>query len=236
VRRIARFLASSPPVIDSSELMQGGPKGLIRRVYDAAGLPYVDEHGQEVTYEDEKEKVMTGVDREEFLRTSRVSVVHPIGDRRSLTVLDLLDERYMAPGGQLAAQHLEAEFRRLQQEVHSLRFALVGHVKDALADMDLLSAYKTVASGAMRPLSTSPRFSMPPGSRLPSTAWQEMVVATTEDLVSGRLTPARQVVRPGSAKSRRLQATRSAAALMGYDGTAPAAAPTSTSDPAASTE
>lgn len=192
------------------------PAMIQRRVTSQkTGEPYVDpSSGAAATYEEPEDRVMHGTPTRSYLRTSRGSVVYPV-DGSHLTVLDRLDSRYMAPGGQLYARYLEGEFRALQQEMHSMRFVL-----GQLCDFDarpvgrVLIQRALAKAGDERPMHPF-GFSMPPGGALPPTSWQkaheERAAAERE-----RATTPAQSRRPESAQRRRLKTSQSAAAMLGY--------------------
>ena len=172
-------------MMHSSELMTCGPKKIIRSINEKAGVSEEDES--------------------DFLRTSMGSIVYPV-DRNSLTVLDLLDRRYMAPGGQLHGRHVEAQFRQLEQamsdkfDVFNEQFAflrsMLGHaIKASGGEVpDVVDSSKASdPKPALRPIEKSPRFTLT--RSLHETASADGVALERKD---GGVA-SRRVSRPGSA-------------------------------------
>ena len=178
------------------------------------GEPYVDpSSGAAATYEEPEDGVMHGTPTRSYLRTSRGSVVYPV-DGSHLTVLDRLDSRYMAPGGQLYARYLEGEFRALQQEMHSMRFVL-----GQLCDFDarpvgrVLIQRALAKAGDERPMHPF-GFSMPPAARCRQRHGKRRTRSVRRP--KERATTPAQSRRPESAQRRRLKTSQSAAAMLGY--------------------
>ena len=197
-------------MIKHSELMASGPKGLISKTNAMAG----DESANDV------------------LRTSLNSIVYPV-ERKNLTVLDLLDSRYMAPGGQLHASNLEAQFRLMERnlsdkmDVVSSQLAHLrsyfGQVVKASGLADSLPGHAATsllvdpaaAVGAQK-RTTSPRFTLTAVDIQTASADGARLFERTGAPPSGHGTLA-GAMRPGTAHARMLKSSRSAAASLGYD-------------------
>ena len=170
---------------------------MIRQISERAGVTNEDELGGEY------------LGSRDFLRTSMSSIVFPV-ERSSLTVLDMLDSRYMAPGGQLHGRQMEAQFRKLEQECRSLQSMLI-----RATDLKSDASREVEGGGAapqkrdvLRPLHvpSSPRF---PARRDASSASKPRTAG-----VFGGGSPTSS--RPGSTQGRMLKTSRSAAAALGY--------------------
>ena len=144
------------------------------------------------------------------------SIVFPV-ERSSLTVLDMLDSRYMAPGGQLHGRQMEAQFRKLEQECRGLQSMLM-KAGDTSREGGFGGGAAAPKRDVLRPLyaPTSPRIparrDSPPAKRGPAGAG-----ASPRDAGLFGGAPMRESSpRPESAHGRMLKTSRSAAAALGY--------------------
>jgi hypothetical protein len=153
------------------------------------------------------------------------SIVYP-KKPESFTVLDLLDSRYMAPGGRLHGRHLEALFKQQAVQVEacteqcSFVRSMLSRVVEAIGSPALASLDREgPQKRSLRPMH-SPRFSVTVASHLSASADGEQLARTTLGAQS-HASRGGLVSRPASAHSKMLRSTRSAAALLGYETAAP---------------
>ena len=108
-------------------------------------------------------------ERRKSLRAEDDAIVRLRNRMSHRTVLDLLDSRYMAPGGQLHGMHIHAEFRVLQESVteqfqvlneqHAYLRSMFQRVVKASGSPIIQALDKEPRERKLRPLKPPPRFS-----------------------------------------------------------------------------
>ena len=179
----------------NSELMNAGPKGIVRSAMVKAG--------------------MTEDGAPDILRTSVHSVVYPV-ERSAVTFLDLLDSRYMAPGGQLHGRHIEALNRQLEQKM-SDRFDTLQEQMLVMQSFLTQLVQGKFPQGPVKSNAVSPCFSITAASHQTAAADSDHLKMNSPSAMPSAAGTMRSLPsRPGSAHVRMLQASRSAASVLGY--------------------